>query len=110
MDHLERFEDLISAMRVKGVSEDYLLCKLFRFSLAGEASIGSNSYNQDLLCPGAKSRMNSYAIYLMRRVLKTGSAGGAFTGIIHFCGLFPAELRRNCERPRGADWQCPSFS
>ena len=33
MDHLERFEDLISAIRVKGVSEDYL----FRYYLAGEA-------------------------------------------------------------------------
>ncbi|KAF3580601.1 hypothetical protein DY000_02031410 [Brassica cretica] len=29
--------------------------------------------------------------------------GGAFQGIIHFCGLFPEELRRNFERPRGAD-------
>ncbi|KAF2545349.1 hypothetical protein F2Q70_00020334 [Brassica cretica] len=28
---------------------------------------------------------------------------GAFQGIIHFCGLFSEELRRNCERPRGAD-------
>ena len=37
MDHLERFEDLISAIKVEGVSEDYLLCKLFRYSLAGEA-------------------------------------------------------------------------
>ena len=33
MDHLERFEDLISAIRVKGVSENYL----FRYYLAGEA-------------------------------------------------------------------------
>ncbi|KAL0747968.1 hypothetical protein Bca101_029970 [Brassica carinata] len=31
-------------------------------------------------------------------------AGGAFQGIIHFCGLFSEKLRRNCERPRGADW------
>ncbi|WZZ41441.1 hypothetical protein YC2023_037700 [Brassica napus] len=37
MDHMERFEDLISAIRVEGVSEDYMLCKLFRYSLAGEA-------------------------------------------------------------------------
>ncbi|KAF2546905.1 hypothetical protein F2Q70_00021903 [Brassica cretica] len=28
---------------------------------------------------------------------------GAFAGIVHFCGLFLEELRRNCERPRGAD-------
>ncbi|WZZ64875.1 hypothetical protein YC2023_076245 [Brassica napus] len=38
MDHLERFEDLISAIKVNGVPEDYLLCKLFKYSLAGEAS------------------------------------------------------------------------
>uniref|UniRef100_A0A0D3D4A3 Retrotransposon gag domain-containing protein n=1 Tax=Brassica oleracea var. oleracea TaxID=109376 RepID=A0A0D3D4A3_BRAOL len=37
MDHLERFEDLISTIRVKGVSEDYLLCKIFRYSLGREA-------------------------------------------------------------------------
>ena len=37
MDHLERFEDLISAILVKGVPEDNLLCKLFKYSLAGEA-------------------------------------------------------------------------
>ncbi|KAF2610440.1 hypothetical protein F2Q70_00012287 [Brassica cretica] len=36
--------------------------------------------------------------------------GGALAGIVHFCGLFPEELMRNCERPRGADWQCPSSS
>ncbi|KAF3566453.1 hypothetical protein DY000_02015949 [Brassica cretica] len=33
-----------------------------------------------------------------------GSEGGAFTGIVHFCGLFPEEFRRNCERPRCVDW------
>ncbi|KAF3557945.1 hypothetical protein F2Q69_00012363 [Brassica cretica] len=31
--------------------------------------------------------------------------GGAFAGIVHFCGLFPEELMRNCERPKGADWR-----
>ncbi|KAG2292704.1 hypothetical protein Bca52824_039373 [Brassica carinata] len=38
MDRLERFEELISAIKVEGVSEDYLLCKLFKYSLAGDAS------------------------------------------------------------------------
>ncbi|WZZ45372.1 uncharacterized protein LOC125583582 [Brassica napus] len=38
MDRLERFEDLIYAIKVEGVSEDYLLCKLFKYSLAGDAS------------------------------------------------------------------------
>ncbi|KAF3488495.1 hypothetical protein F2Q69_00053453 [Brassica cretica] len=28
---------------------------------------------------------------------------GAFQGIIHFRGLFSEKLRRDCERPRGAD-------
>ena len=37
MDHLERFEDLISAIKVNGVPEDYLLYKLFKYSLVGEA-------------------------------------------------------------------------
>ena len=31
-------------------------------------------------------------------------SGGAFQGIIHFCGLFLEKFRRDCERPRGADW------
>ena len=38
MDRLERFEDLIFAIKVNGVPKDYLLCKLFKDSLAGEAS------------------------------------------------------------------------
>ena len=38
MDHLERFEDLVSAIKANGVSEDYLFCKVFKYSLAGEAS------------------------------------------------------------------------
>ena len=37
MDHLERFEDLIAAIRMEGVPEDYLLCKLFIYTLNGEA-------------------------------------------------------------------------
>ena len=38
MTHLERFENLISAIKVNGVLEDYLFCQLFKYSLAGEAS------------------------------------------------------------------------
>ena len=38
MDHLERFEDLISAIKVEGVSEDYFLCKLFKYSVVVDAS------------------------------------------------------------------------
>jgi len=38
MDHIERFEDLILSIKANGVSEDYLLCKLFPYSLAGEAA------------------------------------------------------------------------
>ena len=37
MDHLERFEDLIAAIRMDGVPEDYLRYKLFKYTLAGEA-------------------------------------------------------------------------
>ncbi|CAE5974240.1 unnamed protein product [Arabidopsis arenosa] len=38
MDHIERFEDLVSSIKANGVSDDYLLCKLFPYSLAGEAA------------------------------------------------------------------------
>lgn len=38
MDQLEQFEDLVSAKKVNGVHEDYLLCKLSKFSFAGDAS------------------------------------------------------------------------
>ena len=71
MDHLERFKDRISAIKVEGVSEDYLLCMLFKFSLAGELHTGLRSYHQDLSHLGATSKMHSYATTLMWRVLKT---------------------------------------
>ena len=38
MDHLDRFEDLIAIIRMDEVPEDYMLCKLFKYSLVGEAS------------------------------------------------------------------------
>ncbi|KAL1225370.1 hypothetical protein V5N11_009027 [Cardamine amara subsp. amara] len=38
MDHIEKFEDLASNIKANGVSEDYLFCKLFPYSLAGEAA------------------------------------------------------------------------
>lgn len=41
MDHIERFEDLVSSIKVEGVSDDYLFCKLFPYSLAGEAAVTS---------------------------------------------------------------------
>lgn len=38
VDHIEKFEDLASSIKANGVSEDYLFCKLFPYSLAGEAA------------------------------------------------------------------------
>jgi len=38
MDHIERFEVLVLSIKANGVSKDYLLCKLFPYSLAGEAA------------------------------------------------------------------------
>ena len=38
MGHLDIFQDLIAAISMDGVPEDYLLCKLFKHSLVGEAS------------------------------------------------------------------------
>jgi len=37
MDHIEHFDDLVLNIKANGVSEDYLLCKLFPYSLAREA-------------------------------------------------------------------------
>ncbi|XP_009123708.1 uncharacterized protein LOC103848580 [Brassica rapa] len=37
MVHLKRLEDLVSATKANGVPEDYLFCKLFKYSLAREA-------------------------------------------------------------------------
>ncbi|XP_048636982.1 uncharacterized protein LOC125609546 [Brassica napus] len=37
MNHLERFEDLIAAIRMDRVLEDYILCKLFKYTLTREA-------------------------------------------------------------------------
>jgi len=38
VDHIERFEDLVSSIKAKSVSYDYLPCKVFPYSLTGEAS------------------------------------------------------------------------
>ncbi|KAG7567854.1 hypothetical protein ISN45_Aa04g006930 [Arabidopsis thaliana x Arabidopsis arenosa] len=38
MDHIERFEDLVSIIKARVVSEAYLHRKLFSYSLAGEAA------------------------------------------------------------------------
>ena len=38
MDHLEGFEDLVSAIKANGVPEDYLFRKPFKYSLAGDTS------------------------------------------------------------------------
>ena len=38
MDHLERFEDLVSTIKANGIPEDYLFCGLLKYSLAGEVS------------------------------------------------------------------------
>ena len=71
MDHLERFEDLISTIRVRGSLKTTYYASFSDIHLLEMLCIGSSSYNQDVLNPGAKSRMHSYAISLMRRVLKT---------------------------------------
>ena len=38
IDHIERLKDLVLSIKANGVSEDYLLCKLFPYSLDGEAA------------------------------------------------------------------------
>jgi len=38
MDHIDLFEDLVSSIKAEGISCDYLLYKLFPYSLAREAA------------------------------------------------------------------------
>ncbi|XP_010507270.1 PREDICTED: uncharacterized protein LOC104783865 [Camelina sativa] len=38
LDHIEHFEDIVTSIKANVVTEDYLYCKLFPYSLAGEAS------------------------------------------------------------------------
>ena len=38
MDHLEQFKNIVSIIKANRVSEDYLLCKLFNYSLSKDAS------------------------------------------------------------------------
>ncbi|KAL1218222.1 hypothetical protein V5N11_032895 [Cardamine amara subsp. amara] len=38
MDHIEKFEDLVTSIKANGVSYDYLFCKLFPYSLSGETA------------------------------------------------------------------------
>ena len=37
IDHIKALEDFVSNIKVHGVSEDYLFCKLFLHSLGGDA-------------------------------------------------------------------------
>lgn len=71
MDHLERFDDLFSAIQANEVHEDYLLWKIFKYSLLEMLHIGLSSYHQDLFHLGLASRTPSSVILLMTRVLKT---------------------------------------
>jgi len=38
INHIEHFEDLVLSIKANGVLEHYLLCKLFPYSLAGQAA------------------------------------------------------------------------
>ena len=71
MAYLERFEDLVSSIKANGVPEDYLFCKLFKYSLAVEASRWLKQLPHDLSHHGMTSRMRSCAISLMSREMRT---------------------------------------
>ena len=58
---------------------------------------------QDIEFPHALCDIGA-SVSILPRVMAFGSTGGAFAGIVHFFGLFPEELMKNCKRPRGTDW------
>ena len=71
MDHQERFEDLVSAIKANGVPEDYFSASSSSTHLLEKLLAGLSSYHQDLSHHGLTSRMRSCAISLMSHVLRT---------------------------------------
>ncbi|KAG7564186.1 hypothetical protein ISN44_As10g009510 [Arabidopsis suecica] len=65
MDHIERFEDLVSIIKARVVSEDYLLRKLFSYSLAREAA----SWLQELI-PGSLTTWQQTKMAFLRNFTK----------------------------------------
>ncbi|KAG7529567.1 hypothetical protein ISN44_Un133g000010, partial [Arabidopsis suecica] len=65
MDHIERFEDLVSIIKARVVSEDYLLRMLFPYSLAGEAA----SWLKELI-PGSLTTWQQTKMAFLRNFTK----------------------------------------
>ena len=61
MDNLERFEDLVSTIKANGVPEDYLFCKLFKYSLSGEASHWLKRFELAFQCHRSEVKQHSVA-------------------------------------------------
>ncbi|KAG7585640.1 hypothetical protein ISN45_Aa02g009840 [Arabidopsis thaliana x Arabidopsis arenosa] len=69
MDHIERFEDLVSIIKARVVSEDYLLCRLFSYSLVGEAA----SWLKELI-PGSLTTWQQTKMAFLRNFTKNYSS------------------------------------
>ncbi|KAG7568089.1 Retrotransposon gag domain [Arabidopsis thaliana x Arabidopsis arenosa] len=69
MDHIERFEDLVLSIKANGVSGDYLLCKLFPFSLAGEAASWLKQFK-----PGSLTNWQSIKIAFLNNFYDDGKS------------------------------------
>ncbi|CAE5959380.1 unnamed protein product [Arabidopsis arenosa] len=65
MDHIERFEDLVSIIKARVVSEDYLHHKLFSYSLVGEAA----SWLKELI-PGSLTTWQQTKMAFLRNFTK----------------------------------------
>ena len=121
MDHLESFEDLISAIKVEGVSEDYFYASSSSIHLLERLRIGLSRYHHDLLHPGPTSRTRFSVSSLMRHVLKTwgvrlvhsprslqshseapGSDSSLTRGIVHTMD----SMRCSCSAPSSEVSQC----
>ncbi|KAF8099307.1 hypothetical protein N665_0246s0009 [Sinapis alba] len=71
MDHLERFKDLVYAIKANGVPEDYLFCRIFKYSLSGNASYYLKQLPPGSLTSWTDIKTPSCVISLMMRDLRT---------------------------------------
>ena len=69
LNHIETLEEFVSSIHKHEGTEDYILCKLFKYYLAG--LIGWSSYHQALSLPRKMSRLCFWLNFSMMQGLKS---------------------------------------
>ncbi|CAA7017632.1 unnamed protein product [Microthlaspi erraticum] len=100
MDHIENFEDLASSIKADGVSMDYLLCKLFPYSLAGDAA-----YWLKQLQPGSLTNWEDTKKAFLNNFYDDAMSEEARNNISTFRQGPTEAFKAAWVRFRGIDWQ-----